>query len=248
MTASEIAESLTRYPGRAGHRPAAEPTETCLARFPQRWHHACTNAHDLEGETVRTITNATGQSTIHRYCRGRGADAGGHPHERVPGRAGQSGAPLRRRSSSPTSSVATCRSSSSSSARPRARRTSRSAPASKASSTSSHSRKARSSRRDRCSTASIRSRFEASLANAKAELATWQARYVKTQNDVKRLEPLAAKQAVSAAGTRQRRRRRGAAAQAQVEAQNATVEQSSARPRLHRRVLARSTGSPAPRW
>jgi membrane fusion protein (multidrug efflux system) len=39
--------------------------------------------------------------------------------------------------------------------------------------------------------------FEATLANAKADLATWQARYVKTQNDVKRLEPLAAKQAVS---------------------------------------------------
>ena len=65
--------------------------------------------------------------------------------------------------------------------------------------------------------------FEAALANAKADLATWHARYAKTQNDVKRLEPLAAQQAVSlqelddAIATRE-------AAQAQVEAQNATVE------------------------
>jgi membrane fusion protein (multidrug efflux system) len=67
--------------------------------------------------------------------------------------------------------------------------------------------------------------FEATLSNAKADLATWQARHVKTQNDVKRLEPLAAKQAVSqqelddAVATRE-------AAQAQVEAQNATVDKA----------------------
>ena len=40
--------------------------------------------------------------------------------------------------------------------------------------------------------------LEASLANASAELSTAQARYEKTQNDVKRLRPLAARQAVSA--------------------------------------------------
>ena len=40
--------------------------------------------------------------------------------------------------------------------------------------------------------------LEASLANAKAELATSKARLEKTQNDVKRLRPLAEKQAVSA--------------------------------------------------
>jgi membrane fusion protein (multidrug efflux system) len=40
--------------------------------------------------------------------------------------------------------------------------------------------------------------LEASLANEQAELATAQARYAKAQNDVKRLRPLAAKQAVSA--------------------------------------------------
>jgi membrane fusion protein (multidrug efflux system) len=40
--------------------------------------------------------------------------------------------------------------------------------------------------------------LEASLANAQADLATAKARYEKTQNDVKRLRPLAAKQAVSA--------------------------------------------------
>lgn len=67
--------------------------------------------------------------------------------------------------------------------------------------------------------------FEATLANAKADLATWQARYTKTQNDVKRLEPLAVKQAVSqqelddAVATRE-------AAQAQVEAQNASVDKA----------------------
>jgi membrane fusion protein (multidrug efflux system) len=67
--------------------------------------------------------------------------------------------------------------------------------------------------------------FQASLANAKADLATWQARYVKTQNDVKRLEPLAKKQAVSqqelddAVASRE-------AAQAQVEAQNASVDKA----------------------
>jgi membrane fusion protein (multidrug efflux system) len=67
--------------------------------------------------------------------------------------------------------------------------------------------------------------FEATLANAKADLATWQARYAKTQNDVKRLEPLASKQAVSqqelddAVSTRE-------AAQAQVEAQNASVKKA----------------------
>jgi membrane fusion protein (multidrug efflux system) len=40
--------------------------------------------------------------------------------------------------------------------------------------------------------------LEASLATTRAELGTAQARYEKTQNDVKRLQPLAAKQAVSA--------------------------------------------------
>jgi membrane fusion protein (multidrug efflux system) len=40
--------------------------------------------------------------------------------------------------------------------------------------------------------------LEASLANVRAELGTAQARYEKTQNDVRRLRPLAAKQAVSA--------------------------------------------------
>ena len=67
--------------------------------------------------------------------------------------------------------------------------------------------------------------FEATLSNAKADLATWEARYTKTQNDVKRLEPLAVKQAVSqqelddAVANRE-------AAQAQVAAQNATVDKA----------------------
>jgi membrane fusion protein, multidrug efflux system len=68
--------------------------------------------------------------------------------------------------------------------------------------------------------------FEATLANAKADLATFQARYTKTQNDVRRLEPLAVKQAVSqqelddAVATRE-------AAQAQVAAQNASVDKAT---------------------
>ncbi|HKH72983.1 MAG TPA: efflux RND transporter periplasmic adaptor subunit [Vicinamibacterales bacterium] len=67
--------------------------------------------------------------------------------------------------------------------------------------------------------------LQASLANAKADLATWQARHVKTQNDVKRLQPLAAKQAVSqqelddAVASQE-------AAQAQVQAQNASVDKA----------------------
>jgi len=39
--------------------------------------------------------------------------------------------------------------------------------------------------------------LQAALANAKANLATWQARLEKSKNDVKRLTPLAAQQAVS---------------------------------------------------
>jgi membrane fusion protein (multidrug efflux system) len=68
--------------------------------------------------------------------------------------------------------------------------------------------------------------LEASLANAKAELSTAQARYEKTQNDVKRLKPLAAKQAVSA----QELDNAVAfeeAARSQVEAQKAAVEKVS---------------------
>jgi membrane fusion protein (multidrug efflux system) len=68
--------------------------------------------------------------------------------------------------------------------------------------------------------------LEATLANEKAELATAQARYEKTQNDVKRLRPLAAKQAVSA----QELDNAVAfeeAARAQVEARKAAVEKAS---------------------
>src|SRR5688572_25976345 len=67
--------------------------------------------------------------------------------------------------------------------------------------------------------------LEAVLANARADLATWQARHVKTQNDVKRLEPLAKQQAVSlqelddAVAQQQ-------AAEAQVDAQNAIVDKA----------------------
>lgn len=68
--------------------------------------------------------------------------------------------------------------------------------------------------------------LEASLANAQADLSTARARYEKTQNDVKRLRPLAAKQAVSA----QELDNAVAfeeAARSQVEAQKAAVEKVS---------------------
>ena len=68
--------------------------------------------------------------------------------------------------------------------------------------------------------------LEASLANAQAELATAQARYEKTQNDVKRLQPLAAKQAVSAQELDNAVAAEDAA-RAQVEARKADVEQVS---------------------
>ena len=79
--------------------------------------------------------------------------------------------------------------------------------------------------------------LEASLANAQAELATRRPGYEKTQNDVKRLRPLAAKQAVSAAGTRQRRRRRGRRPRAGGGAQGRS-RAGVARSRLHDRRLA----------
>ncbi len=68
--------------------------------------------------------------------------------------------------------------------------------------------------------------LEASLANVRAELGTAQARYDKTQNDVKRLQPLAARQAVSAqeldnAVAAQE------AARSQVEARKAEVQRVS---------------------
>ena len=68
--------------------------------------------------------------------------------------------------------------------------------------------------------------FEATLANQKANLATWQARYDKTDNDVKRLAPLAKQQAVSqmeldnAVSSRD-------AAKAQVDAQQAAVDRAA---------------------
>ena len=68
--------------------------------------------------------------------------------------------------------------------------------------------------------------FEAALAGAKGDLATWQARLDKATNDVNRYTPLAAKQAVSqqeldnAVAARQ-------AATAQVEAARAAVDKAA---------------------
>ena len=68
--------------------------------------------------------------------------------------------------------------------------------------------------------------FEATLANQKANLATWQARKDKTDNDVKRLAPLAKQQAVSQMELDNAVSSRDAAV-AQVAAQQAEVERAS---------------------
>ena len=89
--------------------------------------------------------------------------------------------------------------------------------------------------------------LEASLATAKAELGTAQARYEKTQNDVKRLQPLAAKQAVSAQELDDAVAAADAA-RSQVEARKAEVDQRVARSRLHERHLADRRPRSARRW
>lgn len=68
--------------------------------------------------------------------------------------------------------------------------------------------------------------LEATLANAKADLATARARLEKTQNDVKRLRPLAEKQAVSAQEL-DNAVAFDEAARAQVAAQQASVDKAS---------------------
>jgi membrane fusion protein (multidrug efflux system) len=68
--------------------------------------------------------------------------------------------------------------------------------------------------------------FEAQLANAKANLATWQARLEKTDNDVKRYTPLAAQQAVSQMELDNAVSARDAA-RAQVDAAKAAVDKVS---------------------
>jgi membrane fusion protein (multidrug efflux system) len=67
--------------------------------------------------------------------------------------------------------------------------------------------------------------LQATLKNSEADLATWQARLVKTQNDVKRLRPLAAQQAVSQQELDNAVASENAA-QAQVDAQKASVDKS----------------------
>ncbi len=68
--------------------------------------------------------------------------------------------------------------------------------------------------------------FEATLANQKANLATWQARYDKTGNDVKRLGPLAKQQAVSQMELDDAVSAHDAA-KAQVDAQQAAVDKAA---------------------
>ena len=76
-------------------------------------------------------------------------------------------------------------------------RTWRSGRASRASSRRWTSARVRSFARASCSTRSIRKPLEATLAQAKADQATAQARLAKANNDVARYTPLVAKQAVS---------------------------------------------------
>jgi membrane fusion protein, multidrug efflux system len=67
--------------------------------------------------------------------------------------------------------------------------------------------------------------LQANLANAEADLATWKSRFVKTENDVKRLTPLAAQQAVSQQELDNAVAAENAA-RAQVAAATATVEKN----------------------
>ena len=195
-----------------------------LARDSQRWHRACTEAHDLEGETVRTINNLTGQSTIRRSsaaaaltiagiftsaCQGEQAKVAPPPPQVLVTNIERRDVPI------VIELVGQTKGAQDIEIRARVEgfvdsvTFQEGTPVKKGQVLYTIDPKP----------------FEATLANAKADLATWQARYVKTQNDVKRLEPLAAKQAVSqqelddAVASRE-------AAQAQVEAQNATVSKA----------------------
>ncbi len=195
-----------------------------LARGSQRWHRACTDAHDLEGETVRTINNLTGQSTIRRSsaaaaltvagiftsaCQGEQAKVAPPPPQVLVTNIERRDVPI------VIELVGQTKGAQDIEIRARVEgfvdsvTFQEGTPVKKGQVLYTIDPKP----------------FEATLANAKADLATWQARYVKTQNDVKRLEPLAAKQAVSqqelddAVASRE-------AAQAQVEAQNATVSKA----------------------
>ena len=144
---------------------------------------------------------------------------------------------LRPRCSSPRSSGETCQSRWNWSARREVSRTSRSEPVSRATSMSSASRKARSCVEGRCSTASTASRSRRRWPTCRPNWPRRRRGYEKTQNDVKRLQPLAAKQAVSAQELDNALAAQDAA-RAQVEARKADMEKRVARPGLHQRDLA----------
>ena len=195
-----------------------------LARDSPRWHRACTDEHDLEGETVRTINNLTGQSTIRRSsaaaaltiagiftsaCQGEQAKVAPPPPQVLVANIERRDVPV------VIELVGQTKGAQDVEIRARVEGFVDSVTFQEGTAVKKGQVLYRIDPKP----------FEATLANAKADLATWQARYVKTQNDVKRLEPLAAKQAVSqqelddAVASRE-------AAQAQVEAQNATVSKA----------------------
>jgi len=195
-----------------------------LARDSPRWHRACTDEHDLEGETVRTINNLTGQSTIRRSsaaaaltlagiftsgCQGEQAKVAPPPPQVLVANIERRDVPV------VIELVGQTKGAQDVEIRARVEGFVDSVTFQEGTTVKKGQVLYRIDPKP----------FEATLANAKADLATWQARYVKTQNDVKRLEPLAAKQAVSqqelddAVASRE-------AAQAQVEAQNATVSKA----------------------
>ncbi len=119
---------------------------------------------------------------------------------------------------------------------------SKSGRASRVSSRRWPSRKARWCARVSCCTTIDPKPLQAAVANAKANLATWQARLEKSKNDVARLKPLAAQQAVS-----QQELDNALAAQdaavAQVDAAKAALEKAEFDLELHDDQRAASTAS-----
>ncbi len=220
-----MAEPLTRCSGRASHSLPPEVTETCSRDQPQHWHHACTDGLSPEGEPVRTIITLTGQSAIHHHCAAAAVSLLGILTIACKGEEAKVAPPPPQvfvanveRRDVPVAIELVGQTKGSQDVEIRARV--------EGFVDGVAFQEGTLVRKGQLLYRIDPKPFEATLANAKADLATWEARYTKTQNDVKRLQPLAVKQAVSqqelddAVATRE-------AAQAQVEAQNASVDKAA---------------------
>jgi membrane fusion protein, multidrug efflux system len=206
------------------HVPASSAPKDAVACGRKHWHHACTDGLSLRGETVRTIITLTGRSTLHQYgaaaavslaailtgaCKGEEAKVAPQAPQVLVANVERRDVPV------VIELVGQTKGSQDVEIRARVEGFVDSVAFQEGTLV----------RKGQLLYRIDPKPFEATLANAKADLATWEARYTKTQNDVKRLQPLAVKQAVSqqelddAVATRE-------AAQAQVEAQNASVDKA----------------------